>query len=113
MPPIETLPAIERKLMVKANRPPELAMPEMPTPLPPSEKGGEGRGGEAGGGGRAMHTRSGPSHTVELAMYKPQKTTKMGITLTSDASEAPTITAVHDDGVAQVSRWEEVVVEGM
>jgi len=91
VPPVETLPPIDRKLMVKPLRPAELALPEMPTPLPPTQ---------------AQHVVGtnvppGPTHILEVVMYKPQPNTKIGITLTSHSSEPPAVTAVASDGVGQ------------
>ena len=45
----------------------------------------------------------GPTHTVELKLYKPHPTTKLGVTLTSTGMEAPAVTALAPDGAAQAS----------
>ena len=43
----------------------------------------------------------GPTHTLEVKLYKPQPTTKLGLTLTSMGTEAPAVTAIAPDGVGQ------------
>uniref|UniRef100_A0A7S4HRG8 UBA domain-containing protein n=1 Tax=Prymnesium polylepis TaxID=72548 RepID=A0A7S4HRG8_9EUKA len=95
VPVLQQLPPLERKLMVKPMTPPQLALPEMPTPLEaPTPAAAPVVVG-------ASNIPAGPSHTVELKLYKPHATTKLGLTLTSQGTEAPAVTAVSTDGVGQ------------
>jgi len=79
--------------MVKAVRPTELDLPEMPTAVAPAE--------EVSVAG--SNIPKGPTHTVEVKLYKPHPTTKLGVTLTSTGMEAPAVTALAPDGAAQAS----------